>query len=206
MKASRVFMLGAILGAVTVGLCPSAAFADFALSLDPGGGGGTPSADSNHGWRFTADEEIVLTDLGLYDHDDGGMSIDHPIGLFLLGTGELLTSGTISQGTGDPLIDHFRYVDVPNVALMANTDYVVAYYSASENDDFVITDSPVNLQFSPLINWVEGRWSTGGGGLAMPTNGTSAHRIGPNFQFVPEPASLSLLALGGLMLVARRRR
>jgi len=88
---------------------------EVAVSLSTHSPDGWPNAGSNHGWEFTVNEEITLTHLGLYDHGDNGFSIDHPIGLWRLSDEALLASGTVSAGTGDTLIDHFRYIDVPDV-------------------------------------------------------------------------------------------
>ncbi len=74
------------------------AHAEIAVSIT-GGGGGTPVADSVHGWEFTVNTDIILTHLGLYDLDLDGFSDDHDIGLFRLGDGMLLTSGTINLVT-----------------------------------------------------------------------------------------------------------
>ena len=191
-----------ILCMVMLGFGPMAEAGSPVLGVT-GGSGGTPGATTTHGWRFTANEAITITDLGLYDGDDDGMTIEHPIGLFRFDTAELLTSGTIHIGTGDPLIDHFRYIDVPDVTLQTGVDYVVAYYSATTSSDFVIL-TPTDLWFDSSITYREARYG-GGIGLAIPpTVTTSFYRIGPNFLFVPEPASLGLLLIGGLALLRRR--
>ena len=82
--------------------------ADVAVSLDPKPLAGTPTPDSGHGWQFDVNGPIVVTHLGLFDDDDDGFSIDFPIGLFRLSDEVLLTSGTMSAGIGDALLDHFR--------------------------------------------------------------------------------------------------
>ena len=114
-----------------------------------------------------------------------GFDIAHPIGLFDLADNLLLTSGTMSAGVGDPLIDEFRYIDTPDIGLTAGRTYVISYYSATDNNDLVITMF-ATFDVNRAITYVQGRWGKSTG-LAIPSNGTSCTRIGPNFQFVPAP-------------------
>lgn len=180
----------------------SPAYAGSPILGVTGGSGGTPGNGTTHGWRFTANQAITLTDLGLYDGDDDGMVIDHPIGLFRFDTAELLTSGTIHAGTGDPLIDHFRYVDVEDVTLESGVDYFLSYYNPTANNDFVIL-TPTDLWIDSAITYKEARY--GNGGLIIPpTVTTTYYRIGPNFLYTPEPTSICLLLAGGFVMLRRR--
>ena len=180
------------------------AHADIAVSIT-GGTGGTPVADSVQGWEFTVNTNILLTHLGLYDLDLDGFILAHDIGLFRVSDGALLASGTMSAGTGDPLIDNFRYIDVVDVPLVTGENYVLSYYSATGSGDFVVTNGEGEV-FAPEINWVTGRWGAGAGGLILPPNSTGDDRYGPNFQFVPTPGAIFLFAVAGLAARRRRRR
>jgi hypothetical protein len=186
---------------IVMALASPFALGDVAIGVSSGGGG-TPGGGTNHGWEFTVNEEgLILTHLGLFDLGDDGLIHEHPIGVFDLNA-NLLTSGTMPAGTGAPLLDHFRYIDVEDLALSMDETYVVSYYSASSGGDFVITAAD-DLWVNPAVNLIQGRWG-GEGFFTLPGNTTGAHRIGPNFQFIPEPGTLALLALGALV-VARRR-
>jgi len=158
------------------------AYADIAVSIT-GGSGGTPVANSVHGWELTVNTDIILTDLGLYDLDLDGFILAHDIGLFRLSDGALLASGTMSAGMGDPLIDNFRYIDVVDVPLVTTENYVLSYYSAPGSADFVVTNATGEV-FAPEVNWISGRWGGNAGGLIIPPNSTGDDRYGPNFQFV----------------------
>lgn len=176
-------------------------------AIELGGGTSAPmGAPTNHGWRFTADEDITLTTLGLWDDDDDGMDIEHPIGIWEFSSGTLLASGVIHAGTGDLLIDHFRYIDVPDVDLAAGVDYVLGFHTASSNSDKMVYGGPlIDWVVDPAITYLDARYG-GSPSLAMPGPSvtTTYYRFGPNFQFVPEPGTLSLLLIGGLALLRRR--
>ena len=185
-------------------LAGAPAIAEIAIGLE-GGTSAPMGATTNHGWRFQANDDITLTMLGLWDDDNDGMDIDHPIGLWRFDTGTLLTSGVISAGVGDPLIDHFRYVDVTDVALEAGVDYVIGFYTPSSNQDTMVYAAPVGLTINSAITYIEARYG-GNGSLLMPgPNVTTTYcRFGPNFQFIPEPASLTLLLAAGVLALRRR--
>jgi hypothetical protein len=70
-----------------------------------------------------------------------------------------------------------------------------------------------DLQVNPAINLVVGRWDVSGG-FQMPANIYEWDPLhdpyhpdffGPNFQFIPEPATVLLLGLGSLALLRKRR-
>ncbi|NLG43788.1 MAG: hypothetical protein GX547_11115 [Phycisphaerae bacterium] len=180
------------------------AFADTA-AISLGGGTMAPmGAPTNHGWQFKANQEMTVTSLGLWDDDDDGMDIEHPVGLWELDSGTLLTSGVISQGTTDPLIDHFRYVDVQDVVLVPGVDYVIGFFTGSSNQDRMVYAGPTDLVIDPAITYVQACYG-GAPSLAIPgpTTTTTYCRFGPNFQYIPEPAALGLFLAAGLLL--RRR-
>lgn len=193
-----VFFLGTI---TTVNATPI-------LSIT-GGSGGNPVGQSSHGWTFTANQDILVTELGLYDPGQDGFDIGHEIGLFRLSDGALLTEGFLSAGTGNKLIDNFRYVDTDDALLTSGEDYVISYFSSSSNNDFVVT-SASDLVIDPAITILHGNWASSSS-LIIPGNTTTSDRFGPGFLYetvtaVSEPASLFLLMFGFAGIVIRKRR
>jgi len=191
--------------AIILAVISKPVFANVAVGLT-GGQYAWPGAGTNHGWQFTVNEPIIVTHLGLFDEWPDGFEIDHPIGLWRLSDSELLASGTVSAGTGDPLLDEFRYIDVPDVALDVDVDYVIGFYSELAMADKNITKAE-DLEVNPAISIVAARWDVAGQSQ-MPANIVEnpdyPDRFGPNFQFIPEPGTAFLLGLGAMLL--RRRR
>ncbi|HNU31696.1 MAG TPA: hypothetical protein PKN00_21065 [Sedimentisphaerales bacterium] len=190
-----------------------AALAGVALYDVTGTPSASPAEESNHGWEFVANTSITVTHLGLFDYGDDGFEIDRPIGLFRLSDAFLLTSGVIHAGTVDTLADGFRYIDTPDVTLVAGETYVVSFFSASSAySDLMFTSMVDSMTVDPAITYVQARWAHDVA-LAIPANPTIYWRIGPNFLFtegapaVPVPGAVALGVLGaGLVGWMKRRR
>ena len=92
----------------------------------------------------------------------------------------------ITAGTGNPLLDHFRYIDTPDVALVTGVEYVIAYYSDVGGGDLVITNA-AGLVVHPAVVLGTARVGLNQGGLGLPPITTEGDRFGPNFQFATVP-------------------
>jgi len=161
-----------------------------------------PSIYSNHGWQFTVNQPLEVTHVGLFDHEGDGFEVDHPIGLWQSPDGSsndftLLATGTITTGTSNPLINHFRYIDIPAITLNPQHVYIIGFYTGVGIDTRAPDDAVVarldELQVDPRINYMLGLYKVYSSGLEFPTNLTSdeyPYRFGPNFKFVPELATL----------------
>ena len=153
------------------------------------------------GYRFEVTVPISVTHLGVWN--DGSFDADHEVGIWDDGM-TLLGSATVTPGsapTGD-----FLYEPVTSFMLMPGVVYTAgANYRSGDGDSY--TSSPTTVDTAPEVTVLNGVFPDAAElGFAFPgSDSTNLARIGPNFLFVPAPASLALLGLGGIVATRRRR-
>lgn len=158
-------------------------------------------ADRMAGYEFRVNSTITVTRLGVYDSAMDGLTNNHQVGLWTA-AGSLLGSTTVHAGTVDPLFNYFRFGAIQAVVLDPG-NYVVAASMPYPGDPQLYNpwgNSP------PEVSWVTAR-------LAFGDTFTFPTQTNPNYGYfggnimyaVPEPGMLSLLAVGALLAVKRRR-
>lgn len=154
----------------------------------------TSNSNSNWGSQFTAVDTCTLTHLGVYDHNQDGLSQAIPVGLWDATTQQLLASTTVSSGTVDPLFGSCRQhaLDTP-VVLEAGKRYVIAAFYLSSNDNFgysspITTDSRV-AYYGYAYNYEGQLYFPYNNGTATASN---AHYIGASFMLDTTPAAPSV--------------
>jgi hypothetical protein len=152
------------------------------------------------GWRFTANQDILATQLGFWDSSPGTpLGQSHQVGLWNSTGSTLLGSTTVE--TTSPLTGAFRYEPITPVLLTAGNTYVLGAALTSPFLDVYAQFSSM-VTTAPEITFISDTRNASAGGFSFPgiLDGNLG-RFGPNFQFqpagaVPEPSSLLLLGLG----------
>ncbi|WP_309712591.1 DUF4082 domain-containing protein [Armatimonas sp.] len=171
------------------------------------------------GYTFTVGASAIsVTDLGFWDQDQDGLFLSHPITIWN-GSGTSLGTATVPSGTGATLDNAYRYVSLGGspIALAAGQTYTIGAFFPNPGFPNPSDNSPDSISGGSI---------TAASGIALgaarfnpfnafPTGdivGTGQY-MAPNFKFTasgggaaPEPGTLALLALGGVAVLAKRRR
>jgi len=179
-----------------------------------------PGGAFSLGFEFSTNSAIDVTALGFFDADlvnPTYVGLDDCTGCGEVGiynsTGTLLVSTTVT--TSGTQVGDFIYATVPTTLLAAGQDYFIVAETGNSTYTFDTTGFSVN----PNIDYIQDAY-TNGSSLAFPTSTDGITAVegggvfGPNFEEttaaspVPEPSSLSLLALalGLVAFCATRKR
>jgi len=184
------------------------------IALQWSGSGSAGGSEQTRGWAFSTDRAINVTSLGWFDYEDNGLVNSHEVGIWDA-SGNLLLSGVVGAGDGDPLTAGFRYSSaLTGSSVLGAGSYVVAGLSTYDDDAWRGVDM-ANVTMGAGIRYLEDRTSDSSAfEFAGVTQGYDVGYFGANFQFdevaaeVPEPSAmaLSLFGLGMMGAVARKRR
>lgn len=182
-----------------------------AISSFKGGLLTAPTGDQLYGWFFTANSEINVSQLGVYDSLGDGLTTSHDVGIFRVSDHALLGSATIPDSTSGTLLDGFRYTSVTPIPLAAGNYAIVMTMPDSTLDVQFINATSVTT--AAAVTWT-GSAFIGSSTLVYPGWDGSVYNVGmfgPNFQFdastsAPEPTPALMLLGAGLALGLLRRR
>lgn len=195
------------LALVVLGLCAPLALAQNPAVLNWTGGTeytvyyGASTGDVI-GWDFIPNQTIYATHLGYYtDPNHAGLEGPHQVGIWDTQTQQLLASAVIDRN--DPVTGLFHYKPISSLMLQQGKTYTIGGLDTEADNDWYVSGA-TTLNMAPEVTWTASRYPTAGSlGFTFPAlTSTGRGRFGPNFMFVPEPATIALLAFG---LVLRRR-
>lgn len=169
------------------------------------------NAGRTAGWRFSVNEPLLLTHLGLYDAAANGFQGSHTIGLWD-SDGTLMVDAVMPTGNSAPYLSGFRYVSLAegDLLLIPGETYTIGHFIAAvaPNDTMIHFDGAHEL--SPLINQLGGAVVTSSANpqMTMPDSPflNFTHWLGPGFQFIVVPAPSGLMAVLAIGLFALRGR
>ncbi len=178
-------------------------------------GGARLSGDFTIGFEFTTTTSLLVSSLGVYDHDQDGLAGSHQVGIWRVSDQALLTSSTVT--TTSALDGLFRYESVAPITLPAGNTYRIGALYTVAVGDFYLAEA--NFGGYTVASGLTFNRPNGAVfdtlGFAYPTQIAISRdgHFSANFKFTssaaaPEPGSLALLGLGGVFVlgVVRRRK
>lgn len=163
------------------------------------------------GWSFTPTQDVKVTALGVFDRDNNNvLAGDTDVKIWRQSDATLITSAAVT--TSAPISGEFFWATLATqdqATLQANTTYVIACRTYPGSERYMYNSSAT---MASEITYVTTEGQSGTDWTNMPADpvqqGWVMGFFGPNFKYevVPEPMTMSLLSLGGLAMLARRRR
>lgn len=182
------------------------------------------SFTGTRGWEFSRagnNQNIYITQLGVFDSGGDGLSNAHEVGLWIRGSypydGVLLASAVVPAGTSAPFSAGYRWVDIAPVAIPYDlTTYIVGAHYVAGDADALVAPIPSTSARDVYLKQTNGRLSYGSSlsypaGITMPPSpeATAERFFEANFQYsytIPEPATWRLLVPACWLVLLRRRR
>lgn len=162
------------------------------------------NSDYTLGWEFTTTQQITVRMLGLYNDGLNGLIDSYSIGIWS-SSGTLLGMATVPSGTGDLLVNQFRYVPLNDGPLLlpAGQTFDIGALYLDQNDLVAGIHDFSDFATDPAITFQKATYASGST-LTFPNESiyTSPGYFGPNFLIdAPEHGTFTLLSLGLFSLV-----
>lgn len=161
-----------------------------------------PLFNGMDGFEFVPTQNLLVTDLGWYDHDGDGLLQSHPVAIFDASSQAILASASVTTSSALDLVTHFRFETLPvPIALTAGHSYTVAGLALGPNFDPYVTNPVGGTTFGPVITFTQYRYEFSNS-LVFPTSTDPGNPFfGPNFRYTSVPESGCTSALLGLSLL-----
>jgi len=167
-----------------------------ALEIERNSSSYTLASNRTRGWQFTVNDDLLVGGLGIFDLFDDGLDFSHEIAIWH--SGELVLSDTVHSGSETLLIEQFRYIEIEPFWLSAGETYVIG--ACVLGDPYVGNNGSATITTIPSITYARTLTTEAGAGFSLPTLERDFYGFGPNFLVIPEPTTLVMFGLGGLLL------
>lgn len=199
MRLNRIFFLAVLLTASGPSL-QAAPMLGVDVSTFPGIT--PPFVSYTAGYSFSLNQPTTLTSLGVWDSWGDGLAEAHDVGVWD-SLGVLQQAVTVPSGTGGTLVpsadgaNGWRFVSIADLPLAAGIYVIGATYSSTNTDAVAVQVPSGDVIVATDVSWGSARYVPMSllffPNLPSPTNDSGF--FGPNFQVVPEPSSLALVAI-----------
>ena len=98
--------------------------------------------DATFGYAFTLSSPVLVTNLGLFDAENNGLTASHAVTIWT-STGTQLVQATIPAGTGGTVVDGFHYVSIAPFLLPAGNYTIAGFYPFLNAIDPVLFDTSI---------------------------------------------------------------
>lgn len=149
--------------------------------------------------------EVIPTGGGIYQHAVGGITTAAPMGTLMAVYAGLQYDTYVSNGVIDELVSTAAAGDPGwdySAIVFDASKLAITWYTSDTDDTGILKLAQVTLE-----DTCQGTWRASV--TASPSGGPRVDVIGGTIVdgvMVPEPATMSLLAIGGLGLLIRRKR
>ncbi len=163
------------------------------------------TANLTFGWEFTLNEDIQVTELGVFDANGDGMAAPHDIGLWSISNEVLLVTTSFLAGTVHPLDGDYRYIPIAPLNLTSGVTYAIAVQGFLPSND-AFPNSPTEITPAPQLSFGGRRLAIGANpALIFPNiTGGSPENMAVNFKFAAEEPPGEVLVTsfnqGGLLV------
>lgn len=144
---------------------------------------GDPAGDVI-GWRFTVADDVLITDLGVWNMDQtGGLDSPHEVGIW--DASKVLVTSVTVDGTGT-VVGDWIYASITPVVLATGETYTIGAIYFTSDDDYYISGAS-SVATDPDVTWLNSVYPLQGDlGFVFPESdspASSGGRFGPNFIF-----------------------
>jgi hypothetical protein len=159
----------------------------------------SPGTFQTYGWEFETNKPLLVTELGIWDHEQDGFVRPHDVAIWD-DTFDVIASGRVPDGTLAELQGEFRYVEIDEVLLEPDRHYFVAAFMDAE---WRCTNGELPV-VADEIRFLAGRHGSFGSSISLPGTPTFGnYTLSASFRYsvVPEPAPLAMIASGIIALL-----